>query len=73
MARTVHQVNIFVNDKMVDTHVLIDKGGNHAVISNKNHVLFDGYILEAYKIWDDKMNEFKMLRDAGFLSIEVVR
>ena len=73
MTTTVHHINVVVNGKIADTVVLLDKGGNHATIENKGHVLFDGYILEAYKIWEDKMKEYKTFSDAGFLTIDVIK
>ena len=73
MTKTVHHINVIVNGKIADTVVLLDKGGNHATISNKGHILFDGYILEAYKIWENKMKEYKSFSEMGFLSIEIIK
>ena len=73
MGRTVHRVDVIVNGTIADTFVLIDKGGNHATISNKGHILFDGYILEAYKIWENKLKEWKALEEFGFWKYEVIK
>lgn len=43
--------------------MLINKGGNHCQIVNNDHVLFDGYILEGYKVFEDKAEAQKALAD----------
>lgn len=40
---------------------LIDKGGNHCQIANNSGVIFDGYILEGYKIFEKKAEEQEAL------------
>lgn len=40
---------------------LIDKGSNHCQISNDSHVLFDGFILEGVKIFEQKAKEQEQL------------
>ena len=41
--------------------VLIATGGNHCHIYNKGHVLFDGYRLEGYKVFEEKAQDAEAL------------
>lgn len=58
-----------------DRFIFIDKGGNHCTIYNNSNTLFDGYILQGYKVWEEKVQQQKQLaehfKDLGF-SFELV-
>ena len=55
MTRLVHHYVIKFQGEEVDVLVMVDKGGNRCQIRNKSNVLFDGYILEGYKVFDEKL------------------
>ncbi|MBP5311886.1 MAG: hypothetical protein J6112_03530 [Clostridia bacterium] len=50
---------------------LINVGGNHCQIANNGGILFDGYILEGYEVFEKKAKEQELL--AKFAGWEFTR
>lgn len=69
MKKTIDCFKMVQNGKVIDEFILRTDSNNHAVISNKGGILFDGYYPEATEKWVEIRNDMAM---CAMLGIELV-
>lgn len=69
MKKTMDCFKMIQNGNVVDEFVLCTDSNNHAVISNKGGILFDGYYLEAVEKWAEIRSDMAM---CAMLGVELV-
>lgn len=62
-----------IGENYTEEFVLIDMDGNHCRIANKHNVLFDGYILEGYEVFEQKAKEQKAVAEFAGWTFERIK